>query len=273
MPPRKTPSTNPNSDQALSSMDLLAPLPELRPRRPRGLVNEVVESLGANIREGYLKPGTKLPTESAIMARFDVSRTVVREALSKLQASSLVETRHGIGTFVLEQHDADDFKITPEDFATVADVIQMLELRISLETEAAGLAAQRRTDENLQAMAAALKAFQESIEANSDAVQPDFQFHVEVARSTGNRHFTDLMAYLGTMIIPRTRVNIIAHTKEDRISYLRRVNLEHECIYNAICMQDPDAARAAMRTHLSNGRERLRQGQSSHTQESLTGVS
>jgi DNA-binding transcriptional regulator YhcF (GntR family) len=109
-------------------------------RRPRGLVGEIVESLASSIREGRLQPGEKLPTEAEIMARFDVSRTVVRESLSKLQASGLVETRHGIGTFVLQPQDAGNFKITAGDFATVADVISVLELRISLETEAAGLA-------------------------------------------------------------------------------------------------------------------------------------
>jgi GntR family transcriptional repressor for pyruvate dehydrogenase complex len=124
-------------------------------RRPRGLVTEVVDSLAGSIREGQLQPGTKLPTESEIMSHFGVSRTVVREAIYKLQASALAETRHGIGTF-------------------------MLELRISLETETAGLAALRRTPDNLlamKAMKAALDAFQESIHQDSDAVPPDFQFH------------------------------------------------------------------------------------------------
>ncbi|MCY1167744.1 Transcriptional regulator NanR [compost metagenome] len=236
-----------------------------RTRRPRGLVSEIVESLAASIREGRLHPGEKLPTEAEIMARFDVSRTVVREALSKLQASSLVETRHGIGTFVLAPQDSGNFKITAEDFATVADVISVLELRISLETEAAGLAAARRTPENLLAMETALQAFQDSIDIDSDAVPPDFQFHMEVARSTGNRHFTDLMTYLGTMIIPRTRVNTTQNAPEGRLNYLQRVNGEHESIYNAIRSQDAEAARAAMRTHLSNSRERLRKGKNAHT--------
>ncbi|MCX7256865.1 MAG: FadR/GntR family transcriptional regulator, partial [Polaromonas sp.] len=178
-----------------------------RRRRSRGLVDEIVETLAASIREGQLKRGEKLPTESEIMARFDVSRTVVREALSKLQASGLVETRHGIGTFVLQLPETSNFKITAESFATVADVISVLELRISLETEAAGLAAKRRTPENLAILEAALQAFADAISVDSDAVPSDFQFHMEVARATGNRHFADLMTYLGTMIIPRTRVN------------------------------------------------------------------
>ena len=236
-----------------------------RTHRPRGLVGEIVANLAASIRAGDIKPGDKLPTEAEIMARFDVSRTVVRESLSKLQASGLVETRHGIGTFVLSPEEAGNFKIAADDFATIADVISVLELRISLETEAAGLAAQRRTPENLLVMETALHAFRDSIQRDSDAVPPDFQFHMEIARSTGNRHFADLMNYLGTMIIPRTRVNTAHNAPEGRLNYLQRVNTEHESIYNAIRDQDAQAARAAMRTHLANSRERLRRGNNAHT--------
>ena len=229
-------------------------------RRRGGLVGEIVGTLAASIREGRLHPGDKLPTESEIMSRFSVSRTVVRESLSRLQASGLVETRHGIGTFVLAPRDDGNFRITAEDFATVNDVISVLELRISLETEAAGLAAQRRSPENLRAMEAALSDFHDSIRLDSDAVPPDFQFHMEVARATGNRHFADLMTYLGTMLIPRTRVNTAQRAPEGRLKYLQGVNAEHEAIYVAIRQQDSEAARAAMRTHLSNSRERLRRG-------------
>jgi DNA-binding FadR family transcriptional regulator len=259
MNPRKTPS-QPETDPTLS----FAGEP-LRTRRPRGLVGEIVDNLAASIRDGQFQPGDKLPTEAEIMVRFDVSRTVVRESLSRLQASGLVETRHGIGTFVLAPRETGNFKINAEDFATVADVIAVLELRMSLETEAAGLAAQRRTPGNLKAMETALRAFNDSISRDSDAVPPDFQFHMEVARSTGNRHFADLMNYLGTMIIPRTRVNTALSAPEGRLNYLQRINAEHESIYNAIRDQDAEAARAAMRTHLSNSRERLRKGNNPHT--------
>jgi DNA-binding FadR family transcriptional regulator len=234
---------------------------ESRQRRPRGLVQEIVNSLGNSIHEGLIKPGDKLPSESEIMARFDVSRTVVREALSKLQASKLVETRHGIGTFALTTPETSNFKISDSDFSTIADVIAVLELRISLETEAAGLAAQRRTETNLITMEAALIAFRDAINHDSDAVPPDFELHMEVARATGNRHFADLMTYLGTMIIPRTRVNTPSTAPEGRLSYLLQVHGEHESIFAAIRNQDAEAARAAMRMHLSNSRERLRKTQ------------
>ena len=226
-------------------------------RRPRGLVTEIVDALASSIRAGDIKPGDKLPTEAAIMARFDVSRTVVREAISKLQASNLVATRHGIGTFALEQIDPKTFQISPVDFATVNDVISVLELRISLETESAGLAALRRTSANLDVMQQALDSFETSLEDESDAVPSDFQFHLEIAKATGNRHFAELMTYLGKNIIPRTRVNTPARAREDQGTYLKRVHTEHQTILAAIRTQQPDAARAAMRLHLSNSLERL----------------
>jgi GntR family transcriptional regulator, transcriptional repressor for pyruvate dehydrogenase complex len=235
-------------------------------RRPRGLVTEIVDALASSIRTGDIKAGDKLPTEAAIMARFEVSRTVVREAISKLQASNLVATRHGIGTFALEQIDPKTFQMGPVDFATVNDVISVLELRISLETESAGLAAMRRTTENLLAMQQALDAFETSLKGESDAVPSDFQFHLEIAKATGNRHFAELMTYLGENIIPRTRVNTPARAQQDRASYLRRVNTEHKNILNAIRNQDADAARAAMRLHLSNSQERLKNSQINKSQ-------
>ncbi|MCO5124221.1 MAG: FadR family transcriptional regulator [Rhizobacter sp.] len=227
-------------------------------RRPRTLALELVESLGDRIRDGRSTPGDKLPSEAAIMAEFGVSRTVVREAISKLQASGLVETRHGVGTFVVGLGDAAPFRIAPEQFATLRDVIAVLELRIGVETEAASLAAVRRTPANLADMRVALGAIAAAIEAGRDAVGPDFQFHLEVARATQNTHFAELMASLGAMIIPRGRLDGPAPVTAERREYLRRVNGEHESIYDAIVNQDPEAARAAMRTHLANSRERRR---------------
>ncbi|KQO16338.1 GntR family transcriptional regulator [Acidovorax sp. Leaf76] len=233
---------------------------ELR-RKPRTLALELVESLGDRIRDGRLALGDKLPTEAAIMTEFSVSRTVVREAISKLQASGLVETRHGIGTFVLGLGQAPGFKITPDQFSTLRDVIAVLELRIGVETEAAALAAQRRSEGNLKAMREALDAVAAAVEAGRDAVASDFQFHLEIARATHNSHFAELMGTLGSMIIPRARLDSVDGASNERSQYLRRVNGEHESIYDAIVAQDPDAARAAMRTHLANSRERRRRAQ------------
>lgn len=230
-------------------------------RRPRTLALGLVEALGERIRDGRLAPGDKLPTEAAVMAEFGVSRTVVREAISKLQASGLVETRHGIGTFVVGVGDGSAFRIEPAQLGTLRDVIAVLELRIGVESEAAALAARRRTAANLAAMRTALDGFAAAVEEGRDAVSADFQFHTEIARATQNEHFSSLMATLGAQIIPRARLEgAAADPVPDpaRQEYLRRVNAEHESIFDAIVAQDADAARAAMRTHLANSRERRR---------------
>jgi GntR family transcriptional repressor for pyruvate dehydrogenase complex len=233
----------------------LAPLA----RRPRNLALGVVDAIADRIRDGRLAPGAKLATESALMAEFSVSRTVIREALSKLQAAALVQTRHGIGTFVtLGGADSAVFRIRADQLETLHDVVAMLELRIGIETEAASLAAQRRSDDNLAAMRRSLAAFTEAVEAGRDAVGPDFQFHLEIMRASHNVHFSSLLQSLGTTSIPRARLDPSAASADERQSYLRRVNAEHGSILDAIENRDSEAARAAMRTHLANSRERRR---------------
>lgn len=227
-------------------------------RRPRSLAHDVVDALAGRIRDGSLGQGEKLPTEAAIMEEFGVSRTVVREAISRLQAAGLVETRHGVGTFVVGMGDAAAFRISPDQLGTLQDVIEVLELRIAVETESAALAAVRRTPANVQALRTALQAFITALEEGRDAVGPDYQFHLEVARATQNRHFIELMGQLGGMMIPRARLEPPGPMTPERQAYLRRVNAEHESIVDAISRQDPEAARAAMRTHLANSRERRR---------------
>jgi GntR family transcriptional regulator, transcriptional repressor for pyruvate dehydrogenase complex len=230
-------------------------------KRSRSLAHELVESIGARIQGRLLKPGDKLPTESEIMKSYGVSRTVVREAISRLQAGGLVETRHGIGTFVLEPRPNQGFGIDPADIATAVDVMAVLELRISLETESAGLAAQRRTEAQLAEMRAALDAFEANVGGAGEAVSPDFRFHLAIANATGNRYFADIMSHLGATLIPRARINSSRVAQEDLPQYLRRVNREHEEIFSAIARGDAESARAAMRIHLTNSRERLRRAQ------------
>ena len=227
-------------------------------RRQRSLAHDLVDALVARIRAGGLVAGDRLPTEAAFMTEFGVSRTVVREALSRLQAAGVVETRHGIGTFVAAPSDDGVFRIDREQLSTLRDVIAMLELRIGVEVEAAGLAAQRRTPENLARMRAALETFAAAVAAGRDAVHADFEFHLEIMRATQNPHFAQLLQSLGTSMIPRARLDRIEVFDAERQNYLRKVHAEHESVLDAIASQDTEASRAAVRTHLANSRERRR---------------
>lgn len=231
-------------------------------RRSRNLTRSVVTALSERIRNGEFHVGEKLPTEADLVESFGVSRTVIREAMSRLQAAGLVETRHGIGTFMLEPNKEQQPHVHTESIHTMRDVMAILELRISLETEAAGLAAMRRTEHQLHQLRDILDGFAKHLQnKTSNAVIADVAFHLWVAKATGNPYFHDILKQLGEVIIPRARVDLAALAENDSHLYLKGVHREHEDIYSAIKRKDPDAARAAMRTHLGNSRERVRRAQ------------
>lgn len=226
-------------------------------RKPGSLSEQIVARMTALIENGSMPPGTKLPPESEIVRREGVSRTVVREAISKLQAAGVVETRHGVGSFVCHRPNGQTLGIKPHTVNTAADVLSVLEVRIAFEPEAAALAAARRSERNLNAMAAAMDAFMKEIRVGRGAVDPDFQFHLEIARAARNAYFLEIFAALGPNSIPRSRYRI-DEREPQRQEYLRRINNEHEDIYSAILRGDAEAARAAVRNHLGNSRERMR---------------
>jgi DNA-binding FadR family transcriptional regulator len=110
-------------------------------------------------------------------------------------------------------------------------------------------------------MRTALDEFEATVAEGRDAVAADVRFHLEIARATQNPHFAELMAALGSGMIPRARLEGGAAPvplSEARREYLRRVNGEHQSIFDAIAAGDAEAARAAMRMHLANSRERRR---------------
>lgn len=232
-------------------------LPAVPRRRGRSLAQDVVDALTAQIESGTLRPGDKLPTETEMMVTQGVSRTVVREAVSRMQASGLVATRHGIGSFVLEPTRRPALGIDPATITTLRDVLAVLELRIGLESECASLAALRANDADLAALRHALDAIVSTSGVGRETAQLDYQFHLQIVRATGNRYFADVMSQLGPSIIPHTRLNPAHFAGDDLVRYVARLNQEHEDIYAAIARRDPEAARAAMRAHLTNIRERL----------------
>jgi len=229
-------------------------------RKHRNLAQGVVEQISGVIRQGMLKSGDKLPTESSLMTQHGVSRTVVREAISHLQAAGLVQTRHGIGTFVLDRPQS-GLGLDAENILTLRDVLSILELRIGVETETAGLAASRRTQDQVRELAGALADMQQAMAEGRPAVEADKRFHLLIAQATGNRYFVDILAQLGNAIIPRARLNTPVLEQDKPADFLERVSREHDDIFRAIERGEPEAARAAMRMHLSNSRERLVQAQ------------
>lgn len=220
-------------------------------RRPRRRAEDVFDSLSEQIRSGALRPGDRLPSESDLMLTHEVSRPVVREAIQRLGLSGFVETRQGMGSFVLSgAASASAVQLNRPAAKTLREVLAVLELRMCIETESAGLAAQRATRHDLEEIRQALDEIDAHARAGVDAAPYDFQFHILIARATGNPFFVDVLSQLDPAIAPRPHL--------DPANYATRVSGEHTNIYEAIRRGDVDGARAAMRIHLSNSRARLK---------------
>lgn len=229
----------------------------LSPLRPQAnLTGALVARLSEEIRSGRLPPGTRLPTEQALMREAGVSRTVVREAVAALRAEGLVVTRQGVGAFVAERPGEGVFRL-PEA-GTLQQVLQVLELRLALEVEAAGLAAERRDAEALASLAAAEAAFDAATEAGEDAAEADYAFHRAVFAATGNPNFQGFLDFLGRQAIPRRSIGLVETDDASRHAYLARVRAEHGRVAAAIRAGDAATARTAMREHLEAARERYR---------------
>ncbi|MGE8539650.1 MAG: FadR/GntR family transcriptional regulator [Acinetobacter sp.] len=224
-----------------------------KPKSAKKLSQKIVDTLIDNIQSGHLPIGEKLPTELELIEKFEVSRSVIREVITELRSLGFVETRHGIGTFVKENLPEQSFLLSTANLETINDVIALLELRMSLESEAVFLACERRTAQHLEKMRAALDDFESHITSheNDGTVKADFDFHIAIAEASENQYFVDFLKYLGDKIIPRARIKSIQQNPVNRSDYLKTIHHDHLNIYNAIVDQDALLARQMMRAHLS----------------------
>jgi DNA-binding FadR family transcriptional regulator len=180
----------------------------------------------------------------------------VREAVAVLRAEGLVETRQGVGAFVVRNIQRRPFRIDPDGLHSIAEVVEVMELRTGIEVEAAGIAAERANAASRRNMAKSLAAIDAAVARGDAAIDEDFAFHQAIAESTGNPHFMRFLEFLGRFLIPRQSVRVGLKTTKDLRSYLQHIQAEHCAIAAAIDAGDVSSARRAMRRHLAGSRER-----------------
>ncbi|MEQ9689793.1 MAG: FadR/GntR family transcriptional regulator [Bauldia litoralis] len=232
-----------------------------RPGRNRSqpnLTSTLTTRLTKQIVAGKLPPRTRLPTERALMEAYGVSRTVVREAIAALRAEGLVETRQGSGAFVAAEARSRPFRIDPQGLDSIGQVLDVMELRLCVEVEAAGIAAERRSKADITRMTRINRAMAREIAKGDPASDLDFDLHAAIGAATGNLYFWSFLDFIGRIIIPRRTVLIDDHSASDLAPYLAGIHKEHEALIAAIADGDSEAARGAMRIHLVQGRERYR---------------
>ena len=224
------------------------------PSRPA----QLAEWFAGEIRSGRLASGEKLPTEQELNAQFGVSRTVIREAMASLRSEGLVVSRQGSGVFVADHRASPTFRIISDAARSLTDIENVLQLRLAVELEAAAVAAEKRSDEDLAKMRRCLDSIDVSISAGDAGIEADFDFHCAISAATGNPYFERLMHSFGPAIIPPRSIRPQSETAEDRQIYLEQIQAEHRRIYQAIERRNAETVRFVMREHLEGSRERHR---------------
>ncbi|MEV7132921.1 FadR/GntR family transcriptional regulator [Arthrobacter sp. NPDC093128] len=227
----------------------------------RNLTADLAADLRTRIVDGVIQPGDKLPSENTLIGEFGVSRTVVRAALTRLQAEGLVETERGRGSFALTPPPHGDPPAPGgRPVASMEDRLHLLEFRIGVEAEAAALAARNRTDRQLKTVLNALEEFTASGDHPAHAMKSDYEFHKAIAAASGNPFYSDCLAALGQTMIAMPRTRLMTGVEHYARDHFEQVVHEHESIYAAIAEGDVPSSSAAMRSHLANSRRRLRAG-------------
>ncbi len=210
--------------------------------------SQVVDHVRREIEAGRLRPGDRLPTERELARQLGVSRPSLRSGLRTLQAMGVVTSRRGAGTFIAGGPPR--LGTAPLQFLAALhgfSLDQIYETRRLLEVGAAGLAAQRASDEQVLRMEAEIDAMLGALEDPQAFLRHDLDFHCAVAAGTGNPILAAVIRTLTEIIWETGRVN-------RRAFGLRDSALTHRRIFQAIRERDPERARQEMTAHLDRAR-------------------
>lgn len=228
-----------------------------RAPRDRTLSDRVYESVITKIVEGEIPVGSKLPTEHELSDEFKVSRPVLRQALKQLREDGVIVSRQGSGSFVQRRPDEAVLNFAP--VGSIADIQRTFEFRAAVESEAAYIAAERRTDTDLVRLKATLDELDRCVREGELGVDADEHFHVAVCAASDNKYFLAARTSMKSNILTGMNLtrNLSLTKPQDRLELVQK---EHHAIYDAIVAQDKDGAKKAMREHVENARNRVFEG-------------
>jgi GntR family transcriptional repressor for pyruvate dehydrogenase complex len=222
------------------------------------LSDRLAALLGAQVQDGKLQPGDRLPSEARLAESHGVSRTVVREAVHQLKSRGLLLSRQGSGVFVAPPPLNQSLAFDPSVLESIDAVVHVVEVRRVIETEIAALAAERASASQIKAMRQALLAIDAAAAAGQDGVAEDLAFHRTIGLASGNPQFVLLMGFFEQYL--REAMRITRGNEARRQDFMDAVRLEHRAIVDAIAAHDPEAARRCATGHLLQGEQRLIEG-------------
>lgn len=219
----------------------------------RSLSDAVFDRILRAIKSGAYGVDERLPTEHAMAAEFQVSRPVVRDALQRLRDQGLIYSRRGAGSFVREQGLREPLGFG--QLENLSDLQHCYDFRLTIEPEAAAMAALRRSPEALQKIKSALNLLRDATNRQAHRADADFMFHLSIAQASGNPYFATAMHALEDHIAVGMRFHGISLRSTS--DGLQHVFTEHSAVYESIANSDADAALKLMKTHLNGSRDRL----------------
>jgi GntR family transcriptional repressor for pyruvate dehydrogenase complex len=222
---------------------------------PERLTDKLAGLLLQRIESGELAPDERLPTEQRLAELFGVSRTVVREAVSRLKSIGLLTSRQGSGVFVAPRHQARALAFDPMVVTSIESVLQVVEVRRGLEADVAALAAQRMTTEKALCISQALAHLEACPPQGAEGVEADLAFHRSIARATENPHYERLLGFLEQY--QREAMSVTRTNEALDSGYMVEVREEHRAIAAAVISGDAAVAREAAMRHMNNAAHRL----------------
>jgi GntR family transcriptional regulator, transcriptional repressor for pyruvate dehydrogenase complex len=219
------------------------------------LSDQVAQQLAEQIHAGCLEPGEKLPPEARLVEQFQVSRTVLREAVSRLKSLGLVASRQGSGVYVSASPRYAPLNFDARHSESREAVVQMAEVRRALEAEAAGLAAQRRSAADVKRLKQAVQALDRAVKAGGDGVEQDLQFHRAIAEASHNPFLIGTLDYLAQFM--RGAIGVTRANEARRADFAAQVREEHAAMVLAIEAADVAKARSAASRHMNNAIRRI----------------
>ncbi|WP_231906865.1 FadR/GntR family transcriptional regulator [Cupriavidus sp. D384] len=216
---------------------------------------QVCKLIIAAILRGEFAADQKLPTEVDLANRYAVSRTTVREALSRLRSEGIVVSRRGSGSFVQRMPVRSQASASPQ-IQSIADIQHYYAFRLCVEVGAAEIAAQMRTDADLDTIRAAYGALDRTQESGAMGVEEDLQLHLAIARASHNPFFVSTIEHaLGPI---RQCMELARNLGQARVAArFDVVQAEHRAIIDAIAERSPIQAAEAMRRHIDNAQRRI----------------
>ncbi len=219
----------------------------------RSLSDAVFDRLQRSIKSGAYSTDERLPTEHSLAAEFQVSRPVVRDALQRLRDQGLIYSRRGAGSFVREAGLREPLGFGQMENLT--DLQHCYDFRLTIEPEAAAMAAQRRNPEALAKIKSALTLLRDATNRQAHRADADFMFHLAIAQASGNPYFSTAMQALEEHIAVGMRFHGLSLRSTS--DGLQHVFVEHSAVFDAISERDGETARKLMRAHLTGSRDRL----------------